>query len=38
MDAEIAKTFQRVLTKQGMTFKLSTKVAGVEKKGDALSR
>ena len=31
MDLEIAKAFQRILTKQGMTFQLSTKVTGVEK-------
>jgi dihydrolipoamide dehydrogenase len=28
MDLEVAKTFQRVLTKQGMSFKLSSKVTG----------
>ncbi|WP_293900741.1 dihydrolipoyl dehydrogenase [Phenylobacterium sp.] len=28
MDAEMAKTFQRSLTKQGMTFKLGSKVTG----------
>jgi dihydrolipoamide dehydrogenase len=30
MDAEVAKTFQRSLTKQGMTFKLSSKVTGAK--------
>ncbi len=30
MDAEIGKHFQRVLTKQGMIFKTSTKVTGVK--------
>jgi dihydrolipoamide dehydrogenase len=30
MDGEIAKQFQRVLGKQGMTFKLSSKVTGAE--------
>jgi dihydrolipoamide dehydrogenase len=30
MDGEIAKTFQRVLKKQGMTFKLSTKVTAAK--------
>jgi dihydrolipoamide dehydrogenase len=30
MDAEAAKTFQRALTKQGMTFKLSSKVTGAK--------
>ncbi len=36
LDGEIGKQFQRILTKQGMTFQLSTKVVGVEKKGSAL--
>ena len=31
IDAEISKAFQRILTKQGFTFQLSTKVTGVEK-------
>jgi dihydrolipoamide dehydrogenase len=35
LDGEVGKQFQRILTKQGMTFQLSTKVVGVEK-GDAL--
>jgi dihydrolipoamide dehydrogenase len=35
-DSEVAKQFQRILEKQGMAFKLSTKVTGVTKKGDAL--
>ncbi len=30
MDAEVAKTFQRSLTKQGMTFKLGTRVTGAK--------
>jgi dihydrolipoamide dehydrogenase len=30
MDAETAKTFQRALTKQGITFKLSSKVTGAK--------
>lgn len=30
MDSEIAKTFQRILKKQGMTFHLGTKVTGAE--------
>lgn len=35
MDGEVGKQFQRILTKQGLVFKLSTKVTGVEvaKKG-----
>ncbi len=31
IDLEVSKAFQRVLTKQGFTFRLSTKVTGVEK-------
>ena len=31
MDGEVAKQFQRMLGKQGMTFKLGAKVTGVEK-------
>jgi dihydrolipoamide dehydrogenase len=31
IDGEVGKAFQRVLTKQGFTFHLSTKVVGVEK-------
>jgi len=37
LDGEIARQFQRILGKQGMKFQLSTKVVGVEKKGDALA-
>jgi len=37
LDGEIGKQFQRILTKQGMKFHLSTKVTGVEKKRDALA-
>ena len=39
MDAEVAKTFQRSLTKQGMVFKLSSKVTGAKasKSGVSLS-
>ncbi|RAK59271.1 dihydrolipoyl dehydrogenase [Phenylobacterium hankyongense] len=39
MDAEVAKTFQRSLTKQGMEFKLGMKVTGaaVGKKGVSLT-
>jgi len=32
IDAEVSKTFQRILKKQGLTFKMKTKVLGVEKK------
>ena len=36
LDGEVAKNFQRILAKQGMTFKLGMKVVGVERKGGAL--
>ena len=36
MDGEIAKMFQRILTKQGMKFELGQKVVGVERKGKAV--
>ena len=36
LDGEVSKQFQRILTRQGMTFQLSTKVVGVEKAGDVL--
>lgn len=36
MDAEIAKTFARTMKKQKVTFKLSTKVTGVEKTDSGL--
>ena len=36
IDLEVSKAFQRILTKQGMTFQLSTKVTGVEKSKDGL--
>ncbi len=36
MDADIAKNFQRMLKKQGMTFMLSKKVTGVEKQKSGL--
>ncbi|MEJ2118777.1 MAG: dihydrolipoyl dehydrogenase, partial [Alphaproteobacteria bacterium] len=36
MDGEIAKNFQRILKKQGFTFKLAHKVTGVKKNGDGL--
>ncbi|OMJ08450.1 Dihydrolipoyl dehydrogenase, mitochondrial, partial [Smittium culicis] len=34
MDAEIAKNFQRLMTKQGIKFKMSTKVLSCKKDGD----
>jgi dihydrolipoamide dehydrogenase len=37
IDLEIAKAFQRILTKQGFSFHLSTKVVGVEKKKTGLN-
>jgi len=37
IDAEVSKTFQRLLTKQGMKFKLGMKVMGAERKGDGIS-
>ncbi len=36
MDGEVAKQAQRILSRQGMTFRLSSKVAGVDKKGKTL--
>ena len=36
IDLEIAKQFQRILSKQGMSFKLSSKVTGVDASGKTL--
>jgi len=36
LDGEISKQFQRILTRQGMRFQLSTKVVGVERAGEVL--
>src|SRR5262245_66263681 len=36
MDAEVARQFQRILSKQGVTFKLSSKVTGVDTSGKTL--
>ncbi|MCS0496744.1 dihydrolipoyl dehydrogenase [Ancylobacter sp. MQZ15Z-1] len=36
MDLDVAKSFQRILQKQGIGFKLASKVTGVETKGKAL--
>lgn len=33
IDGEMAKQFQRILTKQGLAFKLGTKVLGAQKSG-----
>jgi dihydrolipoamide dehydrogenase len=37
LDSEVAKQLQRTLTKQGLAFKLGTKVVGVDTKGASLS-
>jgi len=37
MDGDVSKQFQRVLKKQGIEFKLSSKVTGVAKKGRGLA-
>ncbi len=37
MDLEVAKQFQRILAKQGMTFRLSSKVASVETAGEGVT-
>ncbi len=34
MDNEVAKSFQRILEKQGVAFKLGTKVTGVDTSGE----
>jgi dihydrolipoamide dehydrogenase len=36
LDAEVAKQLQRVLSKQGLTFKLGVKVVGIDGKGKSL--
>jgi dihydrolipoamide dehydrogenase len=36
MDAEMAKSMQKILAKQGMKFKLNTKVMGGDVKGDEI--
>jgi dihydrolipoamide dehydrogenase len=36
MDGEVARQFQRILEKQGMTFKLASKVTAVDSKGKTL--
>lgn len=36
IDGEVSKTFQKVLTKQGMLFKLGTKVVGAQKTGGGI--
>jgi len=37
IDMEISKSFQRILTKQGLTFKLDTKVTGARKNGGKIA-
>ncbi|KFM79332.1 Dihydrolipoyl dehydrogenase, mitochondrial, partial [Stegodyphus mimosarum] len=37
IDLEVAKNFQRILTKQGLKFKLNTKVTGASLTGDKVS-
>jgi dihydrolipoamide dehydrogenase len=37
LDGEVAKQFQRLLARQGMKFQLSTKVVGIERKGEVLA-
>ena len=34
---EISKSFQRIMTKQGLKFKLNTKVTGATKAGDKIT-
>ncbi len=36
MDAEVAKTFERVLGKQGIKFRLGTKVTAAQREGDSV--
>nr|CAH7750356.1 unnamed protein product [Callosobruchus chinensis] len=36
IDGEVAKTFQRILQKQGLSFKLNTKVTGATKEGSVI--
>ena len=37
MDGEVARQFQRIMAKQGMTFRLSSKVTGATRKGEGLA-
>lgn len=36
IDAEVSKQFQRIMTKQGLKFKLNTKVTGAVRQGDTV--
>jgi len=37
IDMDISKSFQRIMTKQGLKFKLNTKVTGAQKAGDKIT-
>ena len=37
IDGEVAKSFQKILTKQGLKFKLGTKVTGATKSGSRIT-
>lgn len=37
MDGEVAKSFQKILTKQGLQFKLGYKVTGASRSGDSVT-
>lgn len=37
MDSEVAKNIQKILSKQGIKFKLNTKVLGGERKADEVT-
>lgn len=37
IDLDIAKNFQRILTKQGLKFKLDTKVVGASRDGEKIT-
>ena len=36
IDGEVAKTFQKILTKQGLKFRMGTKVTGAQKTGSTI--
>ena len=36
IDMDVSKSFQKILTKQGLKFKLDTKVTGAEKTSDGI--
>lgn len=37
IDAEVSKSFQKILAKQGMQFRLGTKVTGAQRNGDSVT-